>query len=120
MNVDCLCGAPMVLRQTTKYTYRNGDPRKFWGCSRWPDCGVIRAAHPDGTAYGIPGDAATKAARGRAHAAFDAWWQGRGMKRNTAYTVLRHSFDLPEELAHISCFDIAQCERLIAMCEADA
>jgi hypothetical protein len=66
--------------------------------------------------YGIPADAATKAARKRAHLAFDMWWMLRGMKRSHAYGVLRHTFEMPEELAHISCFDIEQCERLIRLC----
>jgi ssDNA-binding Zn-finger/Zn-ribbon topoisomerase 1 len=114
----CLCGAKMRLRETTKFRYPNGDARKFWGCTRYPECKGIRPSHPDGTAYGIPGDAATKLARNRAHRAFDAWWRGRGMKRSHAYAVLRNSFRLPEELAHISCFSVDQCEQLVAMCEA--
>jgi superfamily II DNA or RNA helicase len=28
------CGAKMVIRTTYKY----GDPREFWGCSRYPQC----------------------------------------------------------------------------------
>lgn len=106
------CGAPMVLRETAKYRYPNGDPRRFYGCSRWPSCDGIHGAHPDGTPLGIPADKPTKAARIVAHAAFDSLWKGGAMKRRAAYRWMQQAMNLPEAEAHISMFDAAQCAKL--------
>jgi ssDNA-binding Zn-finger/Zn-ribbon topoisomerase 1 len=65
------CGSEMMLRTTTKYTYPNGDPRKFYGCSKWPACNGTHGANPDGTPLGIPGNDEVKEARHKAHVAFD-------------------------------------------------
>ena len=40
------CGGDMVLRETRKFTPRDGRPRKFYGCIRWPECNGIHGAHP--------------------------------------------------------------------------
>jgi ssDNA-binding Zn-finger/Zn-ribbon topoisomerase 1 len=92
----------------------------FWGCSRWPECDGTHGAHPDGRPLGIPADKRTKEARIAAHAAFDRWWKKRRMKRSDAYNVLRRSFGLSEEEAHIGRFTIEQCVRLIAITKEDA
>lgn len=113
---DCPeCGAPMILRTTTKYAYPNGDPRKFYGCTRYPDCKGTRPAHPDGTPYGIPGDAETKAARKRAHQAFDPLWQSGTYTRTEAYYWLAQQ--LGQDSIHISECDVEMCEAIVALCE---
>jgi ssDNA-binding Zn-finger/Zn-ribbon topoisomerase 1 len=121
------CGAPMVLRTTNKYTYRNGDPRPFYGCSRWPECQGTHGAHPDGRPMGIPGDAATKKARHEAHLAFEALCQQRGWvggkhQKRGAYTWLGRKLGIIEQQieteCHIGRFDIATCKRVVAICEA--
>ena len=108
----------MVLRTTTKFKYRNGEPRKFWGCSAWPECAGIHGAHPDGRPLGIPGDAETNKARQRAHAAFDRVWQAR-WSRGRGYRWLRGQLGMTKKQCHIANFDVATCERVVAICEKE-
>jgi len=102
----------MVLRVAS----RKGRP--FYGCPRWPRCRGSHGAHKDGRPLGNPADEATRQARMRAHEAFDRLWCGRGhivFGRTTAYRWLREAMGVSEDEAHIACFDINQCERLIAI-----
>lgn len=113
------CGATMVLRTTTKFQDANGQPRKFWGCSRFPACRASHGAHADGTPLGIPADAETKAARMAAHEAFDlATWRSGRMGRNAAYRWLANRLGLTREECHIGRFDKVQCGRVIELAEA--
>jgi ssDNA-binding Zn-finger/Zn-ribbon topoisomerase 1 len=115
------CASPMVLRETSKFMHTNGTNRKFWGCSRWPECSGVLGAHPDGSPMGIAGDKATRLARIAAHAAFDAAWRARGMTRDEAYLWLQELTGLTRNGAHISKFDETQCRalvRAIALSEA--
>lgn len=108
------CGAPMVLRETTKYPNKDGSPKKFWGCSTFPACRGVHGAHQDsGKPLGVPGDGPTKAARIRAHAAFDTLWKGGAMSRTRAYEWMRTVMELEKREAHIGKFTAAQCERLL-------
>ena len=72
MSVNCAeCGVEMVLRTTKKYTYKDGSPRKFYGCSNWPECNGVHGAHLNGEPLGIPADKETKQWRIKAHERFD-------------------------------------------------
>jgi ssDNA-binding Zn-finger/Zn-ribbon topoisomerase 1 len=111
------CGSPMILRVTKKFTYSDGTPRRFWGCSRWPDCDGIHGAHPDGSPCGIPADKATKKSRIAAHALLDTLWKrelGGSMTRGKAYWLMRTLMDIDKDDAHVAMFDTEQCDRLIA------
>ncbi len=110
------CGAPMVLRETRRLTYHNGDPRKFYGCSNWPECSGVHGAHPDGTPMGIPANKETRQARKEAHQAFDAYWLGRGWGRDEAYNWLAWKLDIDGDDCHIAMFDLATCKRVIEIC----
>ena len=110
------CKAKMVLRQTAKYTYKDGSPQKFWGCSMFPECKTTHGAHPDGKPLGRPGTAEEKKARIAAHDAFDPLWQSGAMSRRKAYKWL--SKQLGAE-THIGAADVALCDRIIAVCEAE-
>jgi hypothetical protein len=114
------CGADMVLRSTKRFTYRDGSPRLFYGCVNWPACRGTHGAHPDGRPLGIPANAETKAARIRAHAAFDPIWQNtkgnKGVARRAAYDWLRRALGL-EELPHIGEMSIDGCRLVIRLCE---
>lgn len=105
------CGATMILRPPGRYK------SPFYACSAFPVCRGTHGAHPDGRPKGIPGDRATKAARIKAHRAFDRiWGQGR-MTRDQAYAWMRRVLHVPvakgEEL-HIGHLTVEQCEALIA------
>lgn len=112
------CGAPMVLRETKKFTWRNGTPRLFFGCSRWPECDGTHGAHPDGRPLGVPADKETKRARTRAHAAFDRLWKVHGMLRSDAYSWMQHALGLSRDEAHVANFDKDTCARLEAAVDA--
>jgi ssDNA-binding Zn-finger/Zn-ribbon topoisomerase 1 len=103
----------MRLRETTKHCHRDGTPRKFWGCTRYPQCQGIHGAHPDGRPLGTPADKPTKQARIRAHAAFDEVWKSGAMSRGQAYGFMRDLMGMTEDEAHIGKFTAEQCETLI-------
>lgn len=106
------CGSRMRLRWTDKFR------RWFYGCAEWPRCDGIHGAHPDGKPLGVPANKATKAARIRAHDAFDRL-HGRGrMTRSQAYAWLAKRMKLPEEFCHIGRFNERDCERVVEVAEA--
>jgi hypothetical protein len=115
----------MQLRETKKHLHRDGTPRKLFGCPNWPQCDGTHGAHPDGRPLGTPGDSATKAARHRAHEAFDALrekrgWVGGSKQTNGAYVWLGRKLGIAEERikedCHIAMFDVATCERVVVIC----
>ena len=89
----------------------------FYGCTGWPECKGSHGARPDGAPMGIPADKATKKYRIAAHRTFDMLWKSKParMTRNQAYAWMRKGMKLTEEAAHISMFDAAQCQALIAL-----
>lgn len=106
------CGASMVLRAARQGRFAG---RPFYGCATFPLCRAAHGAHPDGKPLGIPGDAATKAARCRAHDAFDLIWKTGMMSRKGAYAWMRWRLGLADEEGHIGRFDVATCERLLTV-----
>lgn len=103
------CSAPMALKPS-----RYG---LFWACTRYPECDGKHGAHPDGRPLGIPANKATKAARIRAHDAFDAYWRSQGWERSAAYRWLREQMGLSKAECHIGRFDIEQCDLVIRVVE---
>lgn len=101
------CGALMLLRK--------GRDAPFYGCTRFPECRGTHGAHPDGAPLGVPANKQTKAARMRAHAAFDRLWDGGPMRRGDAYRWLTKAMGITTGQAHIGEFDEAQCEQVIAL-----
>ena len=106
----------MVLRSTTKFPYKNGQPRRFYGCSTWPACKAAHGAHPDGSPVGKPGTVQEKEARQLAHIAFDQLWQGGGMRRSQAYKWLAEQMGMEKSKCHIGSFDVAMCNRVVEIC----
>lgn len=107
------CGSPMVLRETKKFSYGSGQPRKFYGCSTYPLCSAAHGAHPDGKPLGIPADKETKQWRMKAHAAFDELWKRYNYSRKESYFLLQDIMHMTSKEAHIANFDIETCKRLI-------
>lgn len=102
------CGAGMTLRSSPKY------PHPFYGCDAFPTCRGTHGAHPDGSPKGRPADAPTRAARIRAHKAFDLIWKTKIVPRRTdAYRWLREQMGLSKAQAHISMFTSEQCEEVV-------
>ncbi len=107
------CGAEMVLRMSKRFSHKNGEARRFYGCTRWPECNGTHGAHPDGRPLGIPADAETKRMRQLAHSALDNAYKDTPRPRR--YKKLQELMGLSEEDAHIAKFDIGQCKKLIAI-----
>lgn len=114
-DLDCPeCGAPLALIVDPKQS------RPFYGCCTWrrTGCPGSHTAHPDGSPVGIPANEETKKARRRAHVVFDRMWRGMGMERDDAYRWMQKAMGLTADEAHIGCFTIIECEKLIATVEA--
>jgi len=102
------CGAPLVLKE--------GRFGKFYGCSQWryTGCRGSHSAHQaTGKPMGTPAKAEVKAARMRAHRAFDELWTTGRMSRKQAYTWLQKVMQMTKREAHVARMDLAQCERVI-------
>lgn len=100
------CSAPMELKR--------GQYGLFWGCTAYPLCRGIHGAHQaTGAPLGTPADAATRAARVKAHQALDRLWKSGTMSRAAAYRWLATVLELPPEEAHIAKLDAAQCARVV-------
>lgn len=128
MNVKCpYCGA-FAAKVTGEQVYpRRPDlARQFfwvcWKCSAWV------GTHADGTPLGRLADAELRAAKQRAHAAFDPIWKehirlasirpmSRSMARGKGYRWLAEELGLPPAECHIGMFDVAQCRRVVEVCE---
>lgn len=118
---DVLCGecaSPMILRETTKYPNPDGTPRRFFGCSSYPQCRGTHGAHQaTGEPLGIPADEPTKKARMAVHAVFDRIWKDRHLPRNDAYRLLQELTSKSADKAHISMFTQAECAAVLPKLE---
>ncbi len=65
------CGAQMILKKTEKFRTRDGKPRLFYSCSRFPACANSLGAHPDGTPLGIPVSKEVRILRTECHKLMD-------------------------------------------------
>jgi hypothetical protein len=92
----------------------------------WPwaflcrDCRAYVGLHPlTGIPLGTLADAPTRRARSQAKAAFNPIWKRGVMTRSEAYAWLAAQLGIakPEE-CHIGWFDVAQCERVVEVCES--
>ena len=113
------CGSEMILRQTNKFKYKNGEPRKFYGCSKWPNCKGTHGADPQGNPLGIPGDHETKKMRIKAHDIFESLWKTKStfLTKGEAYNWLAGRMGIANIDCHIGRFDKEQCEKVIKLCE---
>jgi ssDNA-binding Zn-finger/Zn-ribbon topoisomerase 1 len=100
----------MVLRETKKFQWNNGQNRKFYGCSRYPACTEIHGAHPDGRPLGIPATKEVRELRMAVHKVFDRQWQEGTMTRTLAYAMM--SERMGREF-HVSNLDKKGCEEAL-------
>ena len=103
--------------------------RRFFG-NRSPKKRYVQRA-ADRRALHVPPEAyidraAMKAERGSelarsridAHGAFDPLWQSGAMSRRAAYDWLAIQLHLPVSACHMVLFDVAMCQRVVAVCAA--
>ena len=97
---------------------------KFWYCDNGHDAAYVgchkkhKAFSPRGdTPLGRLADAELRAAKNQAHRHFDPLWQdGAFTNRGIAYTWLSVQLGLTKKETHIGMFDVAMCERVVAVC----
>lgn len=86
----------------------------------FPQCRGTIACNNDGGLTAKPTNAAGRAARMDAHAAFDRLWkEGIVGNRKTAYRWMRKVMGMTAAEAHIRYFNKTQCETLIAYVEIE-
>lgn len=89
------CNAKMVLRVTSKFLTRDKQPRKFYGCSRYPECKATHGAHPNGQPLGIPATPEVKELRMKAHrlleTKFGEWKTISGKQKEVMYLWLKQN-----------------------------
>lgn len=122
-NVRCpYCGHDAELVDSAEI-YRGRSYGLAWLCR---PCEAYVGCH-QGTArpLGEPANKATREARMRAHAAFDAIWKpsttyGRDRQdaRRTAYRWLAAELGIDPYHCHIGQFDVETCRRVVEVCEA--
>lgn len=124
MTILCdYCGLPAKLVTGREIYAHRVDlaSKNFWNCS---PCGAWVGCHP-GTLnpLGRLADTALRAAKQRAHAAFDPIWQkecaGTGFKgraRRSAYAWLADAMGMKPEDCHVGKLDVAECDRVVELC----
>ena len=87
--------------------------KSFYRCQ---PCGAHVGCHP-GTInpLGRLANAELRAAKQRAHAAFDPLWRSGKMTRGTAYAKLSDALGIPQQECHIGMMDVATCGRVVAV-----
>lgn len=92
----------------------------FWRCEpcgAYVGCHKAEGGNGDGTKpLGRLANAELRAAKIRAHAAFDPLWRERGMKRHKAYGWLAERLGIQKSECHIGMMDVAMCERVVDAC----
>lgn len=117
MKVRCQCGrhARLVDGVAIYGAWAKGrdvEHKRFWRCAQ---CDAYVGTHI-GTErpLGPLADAPTRAARRRAHAAFDPLWQGLAKgARARAYAWLAKQLGIPGSDCHIGHMDVAMCQRVV-------
>lgn len=88
--------------------------KRFFCCD---GCDAYVGCHPDGAPLGRLADKALRAAKMRAHAAFDPSWKSGHMSRAQAYAWLAGQLGLDKKSCHIGMFDVEMCNRVVAVCQ---
>lgn len=106
------------------YPHRNDIDGWFWRCR---PCGAYVGCHP-GTinALGRLANAELRAAKVRAHAAFDPLWRvkmrrdgcSKSAARAAGYAWLAEQLGIDPKLCHIGMFDVAMCRRVEEVCRS--
>jgi hypothetical protein len=88
--------------------------KRFYLCA---PCDAYVGCH-NGTTnpLGRLADRRLRAAKIRAHEAFDPLWKSNVMTRAEAYAWLAKTLGIPPEKCHVGVFDVETCERVVDVC----
>lgn len=117
------CAAEAVLIMSSAELYSSGrDYGPAWVCR---PCRAWVGCHPRSTTpLGRLANAELRAAKIRAHAAFDPLWRSKMARegcqqhvaRGAGYAWLADRLGMPRDQCHIGMFDVAECDRVVALC----
>lgn len=115
------CGENAVLVDSKQVYLSGKDYGKLWIC--WP-CKAWVGTHRNSPQHKPKGRLANVELRMfkiKAHAAFDPRWRYRKAHgtRNEAYKWLAEQLGIPVKECHIGWFDVADCKRVIEVCQAN-
>ena len=114
------CGKPALLKNS-RVIYKGRDYGMVWICPDYPACDAYVGCHKDtNKPLGRLANAELRRAKNAAHAAFDPLWKSREMSRRGAYRWLAEQLRIDAQNCHIGMFDVAQCRRVVEICEARA
>lgn len=85
--------------------------KQFWQCA---PCDAYVGCHKntDWNPLGRLANRELRAAKLRAHGAFDPIWQQGSMKRGSAYAWLSETLGIPKNECHIGMMNVADCNRV--------
>ena len=118
------CCRPAALRSTSAHLYYGRDYGPVWQCE---PCEAWVGCHKGGhQPLGRLANAALRAAKQRAHAAFDPLWQAKmrqdGCAKNKArskgYIWLAGQLGIAAQECHIGYFNEDMCARVVEVCQA--
>ena len=111
------CGNPAEkVKGTDIYPHRPDlHHKRFYRCL---PCNAYVGCHArSGEAFGRLANAELRAAKVRAHGAFDPLWEeGKFSSRTKAYAWLASAMGLTKDECHIGMFDLKQCAQVVAIC----
>lgn len=87
--------------------------KKFWQCL---PCDAYVGTHKgskDHQPLGRLANAELRAAKQRAHAAFDPIWKSGAMSRSEAYGALARLLGIEKKRCHIGWFDVERCSKVV-------
>lgn len=109
------CGQPGKCVDSKVIYGRSYGPA--WVCANYPTCDSYVGCHPGSKRpLGRMANAELRAAKKRAHAAFDPLWRSKTMSRSDAYYWLAKAIGIHVTEAHIGMFGVAQCEATVKAC----
>lgn len=111
----CKTPAPLVTGRSV-YPHRPDLYHKqFYQCK---PCDAYVGCHNGTThALGRLANAELRAAKIRAHSAFDPIWKEGSMRRGSAYTWLAEKLGIEKSECHIGMFDVAMCNKVTSICK---
>jgi ssDNA-binding Zn-finger/Zn-ribbon topoisomerase 1 len=112
------CGSEMLLKETKKFLTKSGEPKKFYGCSRFPLCNSTHGAHPNGSPLGTPATQEVKDLRIKVHGLCDQIWGDWKVisreKKREIYDWMKKNAP-KEHIAEMDKNDLLETERVLML-----
>jgi len=108
-----LCKSKMTLKTSSAYYYRDGKPRRYFECMRFPACKTRHSANADGSPTGFPVDQKTRWYRVKLHKLLAKIWDYNDPEqRKKMYQFLKHCSPKPH-IAEMDKDELRSLEKII-------